>query len=162
MKIVRDDSMLQLVDSTPLIGGLALVAAMFAGGSVFSIFYKFRAGLHTPGAWLGLGLMLAIGVAVNLVLFSKRDFQFDKAARKLTWRRRFLLSQRGGEMPFEDITDAVVEARNLGDNGGKAYRLVLKTAQGPLPVCDAYTTGTKAACETAAARIREILRDPKA
>ncbi|HVU38519.1 MAG TPA: hypothetical protein VHC95_09300 [Opitutales bacterium] len=159
MKIVRDDSMLQLVDSTRPLGGLALVAAMFAGGSVF---YKFRAGLHAPGTWLGLGLMLAVGVAVSLVFFSKRDFQFDKAARKLTWRRRLLLSQRGGEMPFADITDAVVEVRNLGDNGGKAFRLVLKTAQGPLPVCDAYTTGTKAACETAAARIREILRDPKA
>jgi len=161
MKIVRDDSVLHVVDSPRILAFIGFAAGVALFGA--RLFHDWAA-IQQHGPTMGHMFALMFGLIVGVSCWSWRDFQFDKSARKLTWQRRRLMWARGGEVPFEDITDAALEPKKLflATGRGNTSQLVLRTTQGAIPICDSFSSKTQKHCEEVAARIREVLRNPRA
>lgn len=63
---------------------------------------------------------------------------FDALEQVVRWRGFRLFKTSSGTVRFEDIRDITVEAMSM-DKSGMTYRLVLQTAQGPVPLANAYS-----------------------
>jgi hypothetical protein len=187
MKIVNDDTALRIVDSTRAIAYGALAGLIYCVGDLLSVM-TYRAPEHNETLGMSLGAFICL--VGGCAFFRKGDFVFDKYARKLVWRRGGLFGQSGGEVPFAEIREVVVESKRIssGDGNVPAYRIVLRlpgapeaepvmppaegphfsfratwgTPQGVLPVSESYRAGAQKHCEEIAARIREVLCDRKA
>jgi len=160
MKIVRNDSVLHVVD-TPQLGPMILFALclfMLLGDLVHAWLVHESYG---KAAWSALSLGVPFFVCFSYV--SPQDFEFDKATRKLTWRHRWQWWAQGGELPFDDISDAAVEGA-LSSSNGKCHpcALILRTKGKDIAITAALNTTPRGQCEEIAARIREVLRNPKA
>ncbi len=160
IRIVRDDSVLHVVHSPglypPTIGAIFLLFVLGRFGREW-----FTHVSYGRFAWDGLAVLVAL--RVYLEYLSPRDYEFDKAAQKLTWRRRWRWWVKPQELPFEDITEAAVELDEGTLFGRKCedWELVLRTKEKPIVICDADSAKERAQCEEIAARIREALRKPK-
>jgi hypothetical protein len=64
----------------------------------------------------------------------------DGMQRVARWSRRTLLGKESGSIPFDDITDIVLDA-SPGANGALAYRLQMVTADGKTPMASVFNSG---------------------
>jgi hypothetical protein len=135
MRITRSDPRnLVIADFPYLIGVIAFPAAVFMVGSAIVMLAR---GQHTGdivGAAIG-ALLFFFGGAV----FTKRStFDFDLAARTLTWRRRGIFTNIGGVVALDQIRCATVQSCNSGD-GDLTYRVALLTqSAGEIALTDSY------------------------
>jgi hypothetical protein len=76
-------------------------------------------------------------------LFTRRTtVTLDGMQRIANWRARTFLTVKSGAIPFDDITDIVLDATS-GDHGSMVYRLSMVTAAGNTPMASAFATGVK-------------------
>jgi hypothetical protein len=92
-----------------------------------------------------LGWTAVCGVfALALTAANERStFDFDRASLTLRWRRDTPFRHVSGEIPFSAITALSIErdfkSASPSRGRGGARRLVLLTAQGPIPFTTAFT-----------------------
>ncbi len=186
MKIFTEGPVLHLVDSNRSVAWVLLAAGGLCLGRLV---YGLVNHASVPGEVGGLSFAVGLFLLGGIMFGRKGDFQFDTYARKLIWRRGGLFGQKGGAVPFEDIVEVRVESTRIGAGDGNVmgYRLVLRlqgaeppvppkipmdgpvcqfhttwgAPKGILPVSEAFTAGTQKNCEEFAARIREVLANPR-
>ena len=161
MKIVRDDAVLHVVrrpQAPHMILYLILLITLLAD-LVDDWLVR-----ETNGRIAWHVLCLLVPLFAFLGYLSPRDYEFDKATRKLTWRRRWLWWAQGGELPFADITDTVVEVEEekIFWRKREACALILRTKGEDIAIYAVYSRNARTRCEEIAARIRAVLRNPKA
>jgi len=168
MKIADNSASLRIVDSTRLLGAFCLAWAVLAAALLV---YEAMTHKVKGGDLLGFGLMTLLPLIVGVANWDRTDFQFDKSSRTLTWRRQRMFRPQGGTVSFSAISGVAVETTFNPTRKGTAkpgHRLVLHMARGPfsdavLPVTGGYAGDVhQKLCEEAAARIREILPEPRA
>jgi hypothetical protein len=72
-----------------------------------------------------------------LAFYERSSFEFDRATKKIRWRRRRSWRERAGEIDFYDVK-AVIAQRPIGDEGMPSRRVVLLTRQGEFPLRRSY------------------------
>lgn len=65
-------------------------------------------------------------------------FTFDGIERVARWSGYKPFKSESGSIRFDQISDITVEAMSM-DKSGMTYRLTLQTANGPVPMANAYT-----------------------
>lgn len=87
-----------------------------------------------PNAFLGAALFLLFGtIAARSTIFT-----FDNMRRVVRWSGYKPFKSASGEIPFDDISDIIMEASSGGDS--TTYRLSLITLQGAVPMAYVYTS----------------------
>lgn len=99
----------------------------------------------------------AVGLAGFLFGHEEARFEFDRRRGELVWRRRRSLRRTAGSLPLDAIQGVEVQVAMGGSHQAPKRRVVLRTAQGPLPLEMAYRPGTAQECEAAAEAIRAFL-----
>lgn len=91
---------------------------------------------HKP---LGL-LVAAFFLFFSAVFMRHTTFTLDKMQRAARWRRRTVLKDENGSIPFDIIRDVVIDTQS-GDRGTMSYRLSIVTADGPTPMANVFSGG---------------------
>jgi hypothetical protein len=118
---------LELVVVDSLIWLSVLFVCVFAA-------FAYRAFVEpSRNAWMGLGLVLLF----VLVPLRRETVVFDAALQQARWKRLRTFKVAMGTIPFSAITGIGIEALASG-RGGATYRLTMLTADGPVPMADAY------------------------
>ncbi len=103
----------------------------------------------------GVG-MIIVGVIGANQCATRIEFDFDKSARELTWTSSSLTRKRRKVIPFAEIQGAGIHVYHRNNN--RLYRIELRTANGMLPLSNAYSTVSKEELESVAERINFITR----
>lgn len=82
-------------------------------------------------------------VAAFFLLFAtitarETTFTFDGLERVTRWSGYKPFKSESGSIRFDDISDITIEAMSM-DKSGMTYRLTLQTANGPVPMANAYS-----------------------
>lgn len=112
---------------------LSGVSAIAAAIVLFAVPQGWRADSF-QGLVLGAVLFLAAFVAV----FERATFDFDRAARRLTWRRRRVFGSRSGSVPFEQIREVVLQTSPGSSRANPKRRVALLLAEQELPLSVGY------------------------
>jgi hypothetical protein len=148
----RDGSLVVTHGSRPLERALPATGLVALAGAVVA-----RVGV-TPGSELATWLLLLAGFLVAGGLLCERSrFVFDPARRTVEWRRRFLLRERGGSVPFDAIEQVELQTP-IGDDGVPSRRVCLRRKDGgELPLTIGYSVDADDAKLALAHRLRELL-----
>jgi hypothetical protein len=88
-----------------------------------------------PNTFLGAALFLLFGI----IGARNTTFTFDSVRRVVNWSGYKPFKRASGTIPFDDVSDIVVEATS-GGSDATTYRLALITSQGNVPMAYAYTS----------------------
>lgn len=88
-----------------------------------------------PSMFLVAGLF-AVFAAITV---RGTTFAFDGIQRLVHWKSYWLFRAKSGTVRLEEISDVTVEAMST-DKNATMFRLVLQTANGPLPMANMYTS----------------------
>jgi hypothetical protein len=113
-------------DSTVWIGFVCAAVALALIG--------FGVARAQPNNFLGAALFLLFGI----IGVRTTAFTFDGMQRVVRWSGYKPFKRASGMIPFDDVSDIVVEAMSGGDDS-TSYRLALMTAQGNVPMAYVYT-----------------------
>ena len=107
-----------------------MAPAITVGGTAGGLL-ALLAGAHPGLALLAAGGALGVGALVH----TRSEFRFEAATRRVTgWRRAFRRTEHL-ELAFADIEGVQVEAIR---GGPSAYRIVLQTPAGPVPLVPSH------------------------
>jgi hypothetical protein len=113
-----------------VLSGVSLIAAAIV---LFAVPRGWRAESF-QGLVLGAVLFLGAFVAV----FERATFDFDRAARRLTWRRRRIFGSRSGSVPFEQIREVVLQTSPASSHANPKRRVALLLEERELPLSVGY------------------------
>jgi hypothetical protein len=93
-----------------------------------------------------------------LLYYEKSVFVFDTNSQWMRWTRYRFFRWKSGQLPFSQISNAVLQTQ-MGDHSGTpSRRIVLLTTEGKLPLTITYQPDEVQ--ETIAERIRALLKKP--
>jgi hypothetical protein len=102
-------------------------------------------------------VLFALGWGALFACFVRKSiFDFNLVGRQFNWSRRGIYGKKTGIIPLDQIKSAFVEISS-SDNGS-TYRPVLSTSQGPFPLINYFTGGSKRRYESIAAAINAALQ----
>jgi hypothetical protein len=187
MKIENDDASLRILESRRnTVGGVAAILVMIAGASYL---VDLISGAGKMSHWKitvsVFGVISAVSACIQFFSWMS-DFQFDKYARTLRWRRGGWFWEKMREVPFAEIKEVLVEKTTvLGedmpgyllqlrlkypdltaapkprfyrkDGQGLHYRLTGSTPPDIIFIFESYDDDAKNECDELATRIREAL-----
>ena len=143
MKITRNDSEQLVIADFPWLAGLVFAFGLIVSGAC-AIQGYFSHALNQK-EWLGLGALALFCLIAGSLSVNRCVFIFDLAHRQLTWSRAGLFGRKGGLVPFDQLTGAVVEV--MSDPSTKdrrlSHRLAVKTRTGEIPLTAGYYSGLK-------------------
>jgi len=150
-----DGSLVVTHGSRPLERALPATGLVALAGAVVA-----RVG-GAPGSEHATGLLLLAAFLVAGGLLCERSrFVFDPARRTVEWRRRFLLRERGGSVPFDAIEQVELQTP-IGDDGVPSRRVCLRRKDGgELLLTIGYSVDVNDAKLALAHRLRELLGQP--
>jgi len=123
---------LVIVDGTRWVSAICAVLALFA---VYRVISQHKGQGPT---------LVAIALLVFFALFSNtcKTFTFDGMQRVVRWKGRTILKGESGEIPFDDITDIVIETSTTTSKWGTTtmttYRLTINTSRVTIPMAYNY------------------------
>ena len=154
MKLIYEaDNRFKIVDFPWWIGAVFFPLAFFFAWQIFQHW-----NLNAP--LLGY-LPLLLGALVSglgaAFLTQRSEFDFDVNNKQVKWQRQSLFGRKAGTIPFYQIEYAVVQCSSGARNSGTSYRVVLSTAQGIIPLTNAYSAGQDAHCQEIRSLINRAL-----
>jgi hypothetical protein len=148
-----DGTLTVTYDASALTNLMLVAAALFLGVAGYDYFI----GARGTERLIGLLASAATLLLVALLFFESSLFQFSRATRRLTWRRRWALRRRSGSLAFDDIM-AVQAERPMGDDGTPSRRIVLRTRDGAtIPITVGYQPDADGAVLEIANRLHGLL-----
>ncbi|HSM77807.1 MAG TPA: hypothetical protein VLT57_09290 [Bryobacteraceae bacterium] len=106
------------------------------------------------GLWGALLLFLFAAIAAR-----HTTFRFDTLQRVARWRSRVLLKVTSGTIPFDEVSDVVIDAMAAGGRGGSlTYRLCIVTAKGNTPMASSYGGGKREHYEHLRRQILDLVK----
>lgn len=154
MKITRQDGEKLVIADLPILWSLICFSAAAAIGYHFVKDYLLADHIHREhliGADIGsavmffvfAGLFFALSFGCGVFIFQRSVFTFDLGLRQLTWSRTGLFGRRGANVPFDQITGAVIQ-RSSGNSGvrlggSSASRVALTTHGAAIPLTLFYS-----------------------
>ncbi|HLY41634.1 MAG TPA: hypothetical protein VKR52_10480 [Terracidiphilus sp.] len=130
MHIQRQTSTeLVLQDGSMWMAFLFVPAAFFGGVAAIE--------KHKP-----MGLLISAFFLLFAAAFTRHTtFTLDGMQRVARFRRRTFLKIETGSIPFDSISDIVIDAQ-AGDRNSVSYRLSLVTGDGPVPMANVFSGGS--------------------
>jgi hypothetical protein len=147
------DGIIVSYDSVGLTKFMLVATALFLAVAGYDAF------IGTRGTDRLVGLLGAAATCFLVAIFVLEIawFDFARASRVVTWRRRWALRQRTGSIPFAAIESVLVE-RPIGDEGTPSRRITLRTTAGELiPITVGYRPDADGVVLLIASRIRRLL-----
>jgi hypothetical protein len=106
------------------------------------------------GLW-GVALFLVFA----MITARHTTVRFDALQRIATWRSRTLFKMQSGNIPFDEISDIVIDALASSTHSGDiTYRLALVTGSGITPLSSSYSGGTRARFESLRQQILDVVK----
>ncbi|HEX8944233.1 MAG TPA: hypothetical protein VF785_13930 [Gemmatimonadaceae bacterium] len=136
MKVSRDASDHLIVTSVETLIRILLGLAVLG----IAVVWTSRATITQALGWTAVCAVFGLALtAAN----ERSTFDFDRASLTLRWRQDTPFRHVSGEIPFSAITGLSIErdfkSASPARGRGGARRLVLLTAQGPIPFTTAFT-----------------------
>jgi len=140
-------------DGRSLTRVMLVVATLFLGVAGYDVFL----GARGTDRLLGLLASAVTCLLVAVAFLETACFQFGRAVKTVTWRRRWGLRERSGSIAFANIRAVLVE-RPIGDDGTPSRRIALKTTDGTIvPITVGYRPDPEGSIVDIAGRIRALL-----
>ncbi len=153
MKIKRhDENTLVIEDFRIGIGIFGFSMSLFAAGAlVYTL-------LHSPIDWQK-AMVATAGSLISFfasAAFAKRSvFVFNLKSRSISFRRRGLFENTSKEIQFDAVREVAVQVRP--SDMRRSYRVALLMERDEIPIAPAYSSGSKALCDSVADTIRSVL-----
>ena len=140
-------------DGRSLTKVMLVAATLLLGVAGYDVFF----GARGTDRLLGLLASAVTCALVAIAFLETACFQFGRAVKTVTWRRRWGLRERSGSIAFANIRAVLVE-RPIGDDGTPSRRIALKTSDGTtIPVTVGYRPDSDGSIMETAGRIRALL-----
>src|SRR5579862_44075 len=121
-----------------VVDGTRWVSAICAAVALFAVYRVISQHAAKGPTLVGIALLVFFALIADL----RKTFTFDGMQRIMRWRGRTILKTESGEIPFDDITDIVIETSTTSSTRGTTsmttYRLTINTARGTIPMAYNY------------------------
>ncbi|MCK9284025.1 MAG: hypothetical protein M0P39_07055 [Rhodocyclaceae bacterium] len=136
MQLVKHpDGQLETVQDSTRLSRWAMAAALLLAAVAGYEALQHHIGSDRFIGALGGGATFAL---MALVLYERTRFVFDPRRRRVHWSQRWMWRQHRGEIAFSDIRRADREIALGSDSVAPSWRIVLRTADAPLPLSAGY------------------------